>query len=236
MLEKCAKISSVIQGIAALVFLYSYFFPSLKPTGPHTSAGSQPTWLLTASIAFLALSVITSSVLNLLALRGHTQATQSGKATIMERIDETQKTIPSILVNNTPVAGPAKIEADEKLPKIVKLSDQVSYTGGMGFPLKLHMQLRNDSSEAVDVQLKEYIPKLITTKGLPLEVLQIRIGGTWQAQPQGVSRIAVFPEQQFQAWIGLDEGKFNKGQIEEHRGNIGTLVLFVNGHDVRIPL
>ena len=122
------------------------------------------------------------------------------------------------------------------VPKIVKLSDQVEYNGTQDYPLKLRMQLRNDSAEPIDVQVQDYRPGLITLKRLATEVLQVRLASVWLPGPHGAGRVAVFPTQQFQAWVGLDEGRFGKGQVEEHRGKIGTLVLLVNGQHVDIPL
>jgi hypothetical protein len=119
----------------------------------------------------------------------------------------------------------------------VKLSDQVEYGDGtLAYPLKLRMHLRNDSTVTVDVQLQEYRPELITVKGFPIEVFQIRLRDSWYPKEHGAGRIALYPGQQFQAWIGLDEGKFNKAQVEGHRGRIGTLVLLVNGQNVEIKL
>jgi hypothetical protein len=98
------------------------------------------------------------------------------------------------------------------------------------------MQLRNDSDVAIDVQMQEYRPELVTVKGFPTEVLQVRLKDIWLPSPHGVGRIAVYPGQQFQAWIGLDEGRFNKAQVEGHRGRIGMLILLANGQNVPVKL
>ncbi|MFZ0992361.1 MAG: hypothetical protein WAN29_10685 [Candidatus Sulfotelmatobacter sp.] len=68
MLEKSAKISSIIQGVAALVFLYSYFSQgsAQQATDSVVQPVNHPAWLPTAAITFLAVSVITASVLNLI--------------------------------------------------------------------------------------------------------------------------------------------------------------------------
>jgi hypothetical protein len=97
MLDKAARISNIVQGVAASVFLYSYFVPASSqqtadPTIVRTM--SHPAWLSAASLAALTIAVVVSSVLNLVALRRH---------------KEIEKQIPSILVNGVPVAGPAKV-------------------------------------------------------------------------------------------------------------------------------
>jgi hypothetical protein len=68
MLEKSTKISSVIQGIAVALYLYFYF--SQRQTADPAMVGSlsHPSWLPLFSIIFLAVSVLTSSVLALLVL------------------------------------------------------------------------------------------------------------------------------------------------------------------------
>jgi hypothetical protein len=120
--------------------------------------------------------------------------------------------------------------------RIVKLSDQVEYDATATYPLKVRMQLRNDSTVAVDVQLQEYRPDLITVRALPTEVFQSRLRDLWYPKEHGAGRIALYPGQQCQAWITPDDGKFNREQVEAHRGRIGTLVLRVNGQDVEIKL
>lgn len=121
-------------------------------------------------------------------------------------------------------------------PKIVKLSDRVMDEGEATYPLKLRMHLRNDSAVTVDIQLQEYRPELVTVKGFPTEVLQVRLRDLWYPKEHGVGRIALYPGQQFEAWIAPDESKFNKAQVEGYRGRIGTVILLVNGQGVEIKL
>src|SRR5271157_2660967 len=69
MLEKAARCSNIVQGIAALVFLYSFFHPatpSQQSIDPVVTPMSHPSWL---PIAILVVAVIVSAVLNYLALR-----------------------------------------------------------------------------------------------------------------------------------------------------------------------
>ena len=123
-------------------------------------------------------------------------------------------------------------------PEIRKLSDRVEYDGvaAAAYPLKLRMHLRNDSTFTVDIQLQEYRPELITLMGFPTEVFQIRLRDSWYPKDHGAGRIALYPGQQFEAWIAPDDSKFNKAQVEGYRGRIGTLVLLVNGQNVEIKL
>jgi hypothetical protein len=121
-------------------------------------------------------------------------------------------------------------------PKIVKLSDRVELSDNTAYPLKLRMHLRNDSIVTADIQLQEYRPELITLMGFPTEVLQLRLRDSWYPKDHGAGRIALYSGQQFEAWVAIDAGKFNKAQVEQHRGRIGTLVLLVNGQNVEIKL
>jgi hypothetical protein len=81
MLEKAARISSIIQGIAAVVFLYSSFNPAStqQVSDPATvRTMSHLGWFPLASIVFLAASVVAASVLNFAALRQHRAEFKSG--------------------------------------------------------------------------------------------------------------------------------------------------------------
>jgi hypothetical protein len=121
-------------------------------------------------------------------------------------------------------------------PKIGILSYRIVDEIGADYPLKLRMQLRNDSTTTADVQLKEYRQGLVTIKGFPTEVLQIRLRDLWYPKEHGAGRAALFSGQQFEAWIGIDESKFTRAQVETYRGTIGALILMVNGQDVEIKL
>jgi hypothetical protein len=104
MLDKAAKLSSIIQGFAALVFLYAYFFsaPTQQITDPNVARQmDHPGWLPVTSVVFLAVAVGISSVLNLIALRNHRKIREQ---------------IPSISVNGVPVAGPTMVSGAAKKP------------------------------------------------------------------------------------------------------------------------
>jgi hypothetical protein len=120
--------------------------------------------------------------------------------------------------------------------KISMIFEHVEYIGGADCPLKLRFHLRNDSTVPLDVKYQDYRPELITLKKVVSEVFQIRMAGAWLPQPDGLGQIAVLPFQQFAGWIAVDEGRFNKGQVEDVRGRIGTLVLLVNGQKIEIKL
>jgi hypothetical protein len=120
--------------------------------------------------------------------------------------------------------------------KITTVSEHVEYNGAHDCPLKLRFHLRNDSPGPLDIQYQDYRPELITLKKAVTEIFQVRMGGAWLPTLNGLGHIAVLPAQQFAGWIAVDEGKFNKGIVEEHRGKIGILVLLVNGQNVEIKL
>lgn len=88
------------------------------------------------------------------------------------------------------------------------------------------------------MRLSDYIPRTVTLRDLPLEILQLRFREQWWPWPDGVDRIAVLLHQSFRAWIGLDETMLSEGQANQllSRGQIGTLVFSVNGKPVSIDL
>lgn len=106
---------------------------------------------------------------------------------------------------------------------------------GRGFPLKVYQVMRNDSTESADVAVADYKPRTVTLKQFVTGVLQVKLR-EWYPDKEGVDRLAVLPGQQFKIWVGVDEGKFTKDQLERLRGKIGTMVLKVNHHLVHIEL
>jgi hypothetical protein len=105
----------------------------------------------------------------------------------------------------------------------------------LSFPLKCYATLQNESAECVEVRVSEYRPRIVTLKRFVLGVLQVNMHG-WYPRPDGVDRIPVLPQQSFRAWIGVDENKFSEVELNELRGQIGTLVFLVNGKPVAIEL
>lgn len=122
-------------------------------------------------------------------------------------------------------------------PNIRVIEQNISYVGdqGLGYPLKCHVVLQNQSSEPADVRLSDYQARAVTLKRFPLDVLQVRFQQQW-LPVQPVDRVAVYPTQLFQAWVGPDERKFNEAQLNQLRGQIGTLVFLVNERPVQIQL
>lgn len=129
-------------------------------------------------------------------------------------------------------AGP---ELEPKIATIDVAVPPVDKGKSLTYPLKCHVQLRNDSSMCVDVRVSEYRPNTVTVKKFVVDVLQIKLG-TWLPNDYPVDRLAVLPGQMFRAWIAIDDTKFNESQINLLRGRIGTLVLVVNGKHVNIDL
>jgi hypothetical protein len=108
------------------------------------------------------------------------------------------------------------------------------------FPLKCRVTMRNDSTECADIRFSDYANSntIRSKKDLPAEVLQLRFRERWWPEPDGVDRISVLPHQQFRAWVGLDETMLSVDRATQLLliGEIGTLVLSVNGMPVPIPL
>src|SRR5262249_6870511 len=105
----------------------------------------------------------------------------------------------------------------------------------LSYPLKCHLTLRNNSRECIDVRLHRYLPRTVDVKKFPLDVLQVKLR-EWYPKEHGVDRIAVYPTQVFQAWLGFDEKIYSEEQIKRLRGQLGTLILDVNGTPVHIDV
>src|SRR5207249_11724616 len=68
MLEKSAKLANLIQGIGLALYLCSYFSQREAADRAMVHSMGHPSWLPLFSIIFLAIAVLTSSVLTLLVL------------------------------------------------------------------------------------------------------------------------------------------------------------------------
>jgi hypothetical protein len=109
-------------------------------------------------------------------------------------------------------------------------------TPGRSFPLKVYCEMRNDSHRAVNVRLCPYIPDAVKVTRFTPGALQLKFPTGWLPQPDGLERVAVLPEQTFKAWVAPDETLFNKASLDGLRGQIGTLVLNVDGQEIKIAL
>jgi hypothetical protein len=105
------------------------------------------------------------------------------------------------------------------------------------YPLKIRRQLRNDAMDVANVGISRYEGIAVDAKQpWPTAILQLEFERDWHPIPHGSDRIAVLPGQKFRFWIGADEERFNKTQLEKLRGRIGTMVLLVNGEPVNVQL
>ena len=105
-----------------------------------------------------------------------------------------------------------------------------------GYPLKCYVTFQNNASGTIEVNLYDYTPRYVTLKQFVPEVLQVRLRDKWYPRPDGVDRVALLPTQLCRAWIGLDEKKFDKNQVEKSLAHIGTLVFTINGERQSIDL
>jgi hypothetical protein len=108
--------------------------------------------------------------------------------------------------------------------------------------LKVYCEMQNNSKRAVDVQISTYISKELKVSHITRGALQLKFqpGVPFSPNPS-VERVAVFPGQTFSAWIAPDERLFNKESFERLRsqrgtGQMGTLVLNVDGQEYPMPL
>jgi hypothetical protein len=108
------------------------------------------------------------------------------------------------------------------------------------FPLKVYCEMVNDSNRPVDVQIWNYISKELKVSYITRGALQLKfLTGVPFVPNPSVERVAVFSGQTFSAWIAPDEKLFNKESFERSprgTGQMGTLVLKVDGREYRVPL
>lgn len=125
-------------------------------------------------------------------------------------------------------------------PTIVKVSDWIedgTSDPKLGYPLKIRMQFRNDSPMSVGVRMSKYTASRAPAKEpQPAAVLQVKLAGNWLPAPNAEEYIAVAPTQHFRAWVGIDHKKVTAQQLEEYRGQIGTLALAVDGEIINFAL
>jgi hypothetical protein len=123
----------------------------------------------------------------------------------------------------------------ERKPRITKTNTDVVEDKAWGYPLKCYVEMRNDSTECVDIRISNFTPSTVTLKKFKIDVLQVKLR-EWCPTGDGVDHVAVFSGQLFRAWLAPDETKFTKGQIEGLRGKIGRLVLLINGQTWDVDL
>lgn len=119
--------------------------------------------------------------------------------------------------------------------KVTMTNSTIGYQAGAGYPLKCHVEIRNDFSKCVEVRVVDYVAKNITLKSFPPEVMQLRFSNKW-FPPDPEDKVAVLPGQLCRAWVGFDDTKFSEAQLNAARGSIGTLVVSANGKQFRFEL
>jgi hypothetical protein len=105
----------------------------------------------------------------------------------------------------------------------------------LNYPLKCYVDLINQSKDCIDVSLTDYVERSLPLKQFVPGVLQVDLGG-WYPRPGGVRRLAVLPGQLFRVWVGFDEERYKKREVEKRRGEIGTLVFSVNGDALHVNI
>jgi hypothetical protein len=145
--------------------------------------------------------------------------------------------IVGLVVLGLSVAIPALSKVFRRLgPKIKVINvDIPPINPALNYPLKCYAQMRNEAEQAIDVSVIDYILGRVTLKKFVTDVLQLKFR-KWLPADEGVDRVAVYPGQQFQGWIGPDAIQYSEARLKELKGNIGTLVLRVDGEEKKIPL
>ena len=116
----------------------------------------------------------------------------------------------------------------------------ISMTAGLAppeekrtYPLKCSAFWKNESNGCIDVVFLRYEQEKIPAKSFIPSVLQISVDGQYVPPNHGAGRIAVLPDQEFRAWIAVDENKYTADEIRGAYGNIGTFVFRINGKEER---
>lgn len=141
-----------------------------------------------------------------------------------------------ILIALVLVSAAQLLRTWRRRPNLKVIDAHVRAVSGLTYPLKYRVRMRNDSAGCIDVQVSRFEAKKVTVKRQVTSVLQVKLDEDLWPDKKGVDRIAVLPGQQFQAWIGIDETKFDPSKVELLRGDIGQLILLVNGQTIEIKL
>ncbi|SPF35231.1 hypothetical protein SBA4_1620002 [Candidatus Sulfopaludibacter sp. SbA4] len=103
---------------------------------------------------------------------------------------------------------------------------------------KVWMHIRNDGDDCLAISHSGW---KAMSGGMRAKIvsstLQLKLGGTWCPEKQGVDRLHLPPGEMMQTWI--DVGSYSPDEIErrcEAETPIGTLVLLVSGTEVELPV
>jgi hypothetical protein len=112
--------------------------------------------------------------------------------------------------------------------KLIQVYSTPPDRAGLTYPIKCYVELRNDSDSCLGVRFSEYKSVAIPAKTILLNVLQIKFGSAWVPFPEA-ERVAILPGQLLRIWIPVDEEKYTSDGVNDLRGNIGEIVLLVDG-------
>jgi hypothetical protein len=125
--------------------------------------------------------------------------------------------------------------AIQPIAPIRLLTVSITHEEGRGYPLKCYVVMRNESNKAIHVSMMGFLPGRMSLKQETSYVLQVHLR-EWYPTEHGLHEVAVLPQQDFRAWLGLNEATYGKDAAMGLRGAIGTLVLTVDGRAVHIPI
>jgi len=95
--------------------------------------------------------------------------------------------------------------ANVEIRKIEVLATDPAQGSVLTFPVKCNLTLLNDSQIPIDVRVLGFEPGAVTLKENKVNTLVLQFHGSWWPSNNSVERVAVFPGQQFRAWIAVDD-------------------------------
>jgi hypothetical protein len=130
-----------------------------------------------------------------------------------------------------------KAKAALTLANIQAVHTWVVEEPGARYPLKIRYQMKNMSTTCADVTMQDCrLNNPVMLKQVISEVLQLKHYAQWDPNPDGVTRVALLPGQEFRGWVAANNTIFSKEQVERLIGNLGTVGLIVDGTSFEVKI
>jgi hypothetical protein len=121
--------------------------------------------------------------------------------------------------------------------RLIRAKPHYSSDSKLTFPSKVRCEFENTSGLSIKVRNSDWIPGAGgVTAELPAATLQIRVAGKWYP-PDGTEEVHVPPGERFMNWIAPAR-QFTEDELQRRcdANDLGTIVLLVDGHEVKVGL